>query len=133
MTREELIRSKSYHLTRIQNELFRHVNEYIEKKGINRSKFAEELGVTKGYVTQILNGEFDFKLSKLIELAIAIGKIPEINYAEIEELLENKSKEQLEVSYLSGPDTDDLHWTLPGKIVQFNQDPKNPVFSSTCR
>ncbi|GET27096.1 helix-turn-helix transcriptional regulator [Prolixibacter sp. NT017] len=85
MKREKLIKSKGYNVAKIQNELFRQLTEYIEKKGITRSQFAKELGVSKGYVSQILNGDFDFKLSKLVELSLAIGKVPEINFKSFEE------------------------------------------------
>lgn len=91
MKRERLLKSKGYNLTKIQNELFRQLNEYIKKKGITRTQFAKELGVSKGYVSQVLNGEFDFKLSKLVELSLAIGKIPEIKFNSLEEV---KSKER---------------------------------------
>jgi len=90
MKRDKLLKSKGYNLTKIQNELFRQLNEYIKKKGITRTQFAKELGVSKGYVSQVLNGEFDFKLSKLVELSLAIGKIPEIKFSSLEEV---KSKE----------------------------------------
>lgn len=91
MKRHKLLKSKGYNLTKIQNELFRQLNEYIKTKGITRTQFAKELGVSKGYVSQILNGEFDFKLSKLVELSLAIGKIPEIKFSSFEEV---KNKER---------------------------------------
>ena len=80
MKRSELIKSKGYQVTKIQNELFREVHEYLKANKISQTQFAKELGVTKGYVSQILNGNFDFKLSKLVELSIAIGKIPEVSF-----------------------------------------------------
>lgn len=96
MKRDKLLKSKGYNLTKIQNELFRQLNEYIKKKGITRTQFAKELGVSKGYVSQVLNGEFDFKLSKLVELSLAIGKIPEIKFSSLEEV---KSKERKVETY----------------------------------
>ena len=41
---------------------------------------AEYLGCSKGYVSQLLNGNFDHKLSKLVELSLAIGKAPLLEY-----------------------------------------------------
>lgn len=95
MKREKLIKSKGYNVTKIQNELFRQLTEYIADKGITRTQFAKELGVSKGYVSQILNGDFDFKLSKLVELSLAIGKIPEINFKPIAESKVEKIKVKL--------------------------------------
>ena len=66
--------------------MFRQVHEYLEKNNITQTQFAKDLGVTKGYVSQVLNGDFDFKLSKLVELSLAIGMIPEISFKNIDEI-----------------------------------------------
>lgn len=58
----------------------------IENK-LNRTQLAEKLGVSKGYITQILNGDFDHKVSKLIELALAFGKAPILEYKSLKEYL----------------------------------------------
>jgi transcriptional regulator with XRE-family HTH domain len=50
----------------------------MEREGINRTQLAEHLGVSKGYVSQLLNGNFDHKISKLVELALAIGLCPKL-------------------------------------------------------
>ena len=56
------------------------VNSYLKSTGMTRSQFAERLGVSKGYVSQIMNGDFDHKLSKLVELILACDKIPVISF-----------------------------------------------------
>ena len=44
----------------------------------------------KSYVSQLLNGNFDHKISKLVELSLAIGKVPILDYKDISEyVLEN--------------------------------------------
>ncbi|MBF1425942.1 MAG: hypothetical protein HXN41_09370, partial [Prevotella histicola] len=48
---------------------------------------------SKSYVTQLLNGDFDHKLSKFVELSLLIGKIPEFTFTDINEYIENESKE----------------------------------------
>lgn len=87
INREELIRSKEYWLEKIQNALFVELEDYIEKNNLNKTKFAEKLGVSKSYLSQVLNGNFDHKLSKLIELSLAIDKIPMIRFENIENCL----------------------------------------------
>ena len=87
INREELIRSKEYWLEKIQNALFFELEDYIEKNKINKTKFAEKLGVSKSYLSQVLNGNFDHKLSKLIELSLAIDKIPMVKFENIENCL----------------------------------------------
>lgn len=93
MKREKLIRSKGYNVTKIQNELFRQLTEYLDSNDISRTQFAKQLGVTKGYVSQILNGDFDYKLSKLVELSLAIGKVPEISFRPIDEVVKGDKNE----------------------------------------
>ncbi len=84
MKREDLIKTQGYNITKIQNELFRQLNEFMKKNNMNRTLLAKHLGVSKGYVSQILNGNFNFKLSKLVELSLAMGMIPEINFIPFE-------------------------------------------------
>ena len=50
-----------------------------------RPQLAKEFGVSKGYISQILNGNFNFSLSKLIELVLKIKKVPEIHFKSIDE------------------------------------------------
>lgn len=76
MKREELLRTKEYWLIKIQNDLFNTIEDYIRINHLNKSQLAEKLGVTKGYITQILNGDFDHKISKLVELSLACNAMP---------------------------------------------------------
>jgi len=92
MRREKLIRSKGYNVSKIQNELYRQLLEYLEVNEMTRSAFAKQLGVSKGYISQVLNGDFDYKISKLVELSLAIGKVPVINFESFENLESKKTK-----------------------------------------
>ncbi len=87
MNREEILSSPDYWFEEAQNELYRQVIEYKEKKGITQTQLAEQLGVSKGYISQILKGEFNYTLKKLIELSLAVGKVPQIEYKTIAEVL----------------------------------------------
>jgi transcriptional regulator with XRE-family HTH domain len=92
MTRQKLLRSSEYWFEEAQNELYRQVIEYKEQKGINQTQLAKELGVTKGYVSQILKGEFNYTLKKLIEICLAIGQVPRIEYTSISKVIEDDAK-----------------------------------------
>lgn len=76
MTREELLRSEGYWTAKIQMDLYRGIRSFMDEKQINATQMAAYLGCTKGYVSQLLNGDFDHKISKLVELCLAIDKIP---------------------------------------------------------
>jgi len=47
------------------------------------------LGVTKGYVSQILNGDFNHRLSTLVDLSLAMGKAPVIQFTDLDKIIEN--------------------------------------------
>ena len=88
ITREELISTKEYWLTQIQNELFRMVDEYLETNNMNRTQFADKIGVTKGYVSQVLNGDFNHRISKFVELSLSIGKVPIVEFKDLNKIIE---------------------------------------------
>ncbi len=104
ITRKELLKSKEFWLVNFQANLFEQVEKYLIENKMSQTEFAVKMGVSKGYISQILNGDFDHKLSKLIELSLAIGKAPLLqledmdtfvrkdNSVKIEVIKENKSK-----------------------------------------
>jgi transcriptional regulator with XRE-family HTH domain len=99
MTRDQLIQSREYWIAKIQLDLFNQIEKYMGENNLSRTQLAEKLGVTKGYVSQILNGDFDHKISKLVDLALAIGKVPDIQYTD----LYNNASEEIITSDTVGP------------------------------
>jgi transcriptional regulator with XRE-family HTH domain len=74
-------------------DLFNEVEKYLKDNNLNRAKLALQLGVSKGYITQVLNGDFDHRISKLVELALSIGVVPSVQYKNINNvILEDKEK-----------------------------------------
>ena len=102
---EERYRSKDYWTGILQLELFKLLNEYKKEKGLSQNGLAAELGFSKSYLSQVLNGNFDHRLSKLVELALAIGKIPEVNYRDIDTVVKEAKGEydSLHLSFSSKP------------------------------
>lgn len=87
MKRSELLKNEGYWTAKIQIDLYEHLEKYMDKTGLNRSQLAKKLGVSKGYISQIFNGEFNHRISKLVELSLAIDKIPEIVYRDLNEVI----------------------------------------------
>lgn len=85
MERKEVLKSPEYWTAKAQIELYNQAKVYMEKSGKNRSQLAEYLGVSKGYVSQLLNGDYDHRLSKFFELALAFGVVPQIDFVPIED------------------------------------------------
>lgn len=123
MKREKIIKSKGYNITKIQNELYRQLTNYLEENRITRTQFAKELGVSKGYVSQILNGDFDYKLSKLVELSLAIGKIPDIKFTSFAEF-DRKMNKDVKIVHLGEKRFNNRPTNVSIKSLNFNEDKK---------
>lgn len=99
MRREELLKSKEYWLTKIQIDLFNEVEKYMDKYKLNRTQLAEKLGVSKGYISQILNGDADHRISKLVELSLAVGVVPQLSFEDMEIVVKKDSLDAVMNSY----------------------------------
>lgn len=92
MTRKQLLKSREYWIAQVQLNLLNLIENYRKEKNINKTQLANELGVTKGYITQILNGNFDHRVSKLIDLSLAFNKAPIFNYTDLDKYIQNDAK-----------------------------------------
>lgn len=114
--------SASYWTQLIQLSLFDMIKSYLSSEGITKKEFADRLGVNKSYVTQILNGDFDHRLSKMVQLGLACGMVPKIEFAPISD-----AADILQTTYL-GP----KKWEYSGKytgVVSIRRE--NPFHKST--
>lgn len=92
----ELIQSEEYWLTYFQTMLFESISSYLEEKKMSKTDFAKEIGVSKGYITQVLNGDFNHRISTFVKLALATGKVPNLELISVEEYLESKKQKREE-------------------------------------
>lgn len=95
MDRIELIKSSEYWTTKFQLDLYNCAMQFMAENNMNRTQLAKYLGVSKGYISQLLNGDYDHKLSKLVELALAFGFVPDISFVKTEEYLRSETKVSL--------------------------------------
>lgn len=93
MKREDLLKSKEYWITKIQLDLFEMIENYLKVNNLSKKQLADKLGVSKSYITQILNGNFDHKISKLVELSLAFEKVPLLEYKNISNYITNETLE----------------------------------------
>lgn len=97
MTRKELLSSVGYWTANVQISLYEMIGKYLKEKELSKTQFAEKLGVSKGYVSQVLNGDFNHKISKLVQLSLAVNKVPVLTFVELDtyvredEILSSKS------------------------------------------
>lgn len=99
ITREELLKTEEYWFETIQNEIYRQVESYLHENNLTKSQFANKLGVTKGYVSQILNGNFNATLKKLIELSLAIDIAPVFDFQNLNEYIKEDFQKRYELQY----------------------------------
>ncbi len=90
--REKIIKSPEYWLEEIQGEVYRLLREFMDNNNLSQKDVASRLGVSPSYVSQVLNGNFNFTISKLVELSIAVGKVPDLRFISIKDFL---SREEL--------------------------------------
>jgi len=57
------------------------------------------LGVTKGYVSQILNGNYNATLKKLIELSLAVESAPVFDFQNLNEYIKEDFQKHYEMQY----------------------------------
>jgi transcriptional regulator with XRE-family HTH domain len=60
---------------------------------MSQTQLAIQLGVSKGYISQVMKGEFNFTLKKLIELSLAVGKAPAIVFKPLAEFTPTEDNE----------------------------------------
>lgn len=131
MTREELLRCPEYWTTLIQNELYRQIQSYMEEHNMNKAQLAEHLGCSRGYVTQLLNGDFDHKISKLVELSLAIGMVPSVSFRDLEHVDDRVSFECKGVIETAPRLTIAKNRMIAIPVQKYNQ-PVNGYTSSDC-
>jgi len=99
INREELLKTKEYWFETLQNDIFRMVDEYIQKEDITQTKLAEQLGVSKGYISQVINGNFNFSLKKMIELSLALNNVPDFKFKDLGQYIQEDKQKRFEMMY----------------------------------
>jgi transcriptional regulator with XRE-family HTH domain len=93
LKQEELVKSPEYWLETMQNEIFRQVTSYLKDNHMTQTQLSIQLGVSKGYISQVMKGEFNYTLKKLIELSLAVGKAPVLSFKTLTEINQSGQKE----------------------------------------
>ena len=80
ITREELLQSAEYWEQQVQLEIYNCASRFMEEHKMNRTMLAKYLGVSKGFVSQLLSGNYNYSLSKLIEISVKLGYRPDFTF-----------------------------------------------------
>jgi transcriptional regulator with XRE-family HTH domain len=65
---------KAWHQERTIFEVTERLCELLEQKGMTRTRFAKLMGTTKGYVSQLLDGECNMTLRTLSDAFLALDR-----------------------------------------------------------
>ena len=91
--REKIISQPSYWVEQINGELYDSIMSYMEVHNMKRKDLAKYLGISKGRMSQIINdGDINFSLEKIIQIALRIGKIPSFKFQDKKEFLEHETE-----------------------------------------
>lgn len=116
--REEILRGSGYWLAKVQIQVFNLLNTYMEENNLTQKQVAEKLNVSPSYVSQILNGNFNFTISKLIELALLVGKAPIIKFETIEQILNAEAAQRQVEGKSKKKKAPNLNSTVPSITVR---------------
>ncbi|MGD0037095.1 MAG: helix-turn-helix transcriptional regulator [Bacteroidota bacterium] len=75
-----------------QMELTEQILTELEKRNLSRSDLAAVLGVSRSYISQLLNGRVNLRSNTYFRLCFEIGLVPNINYSCMDNLLFEKPK-----------------------------------------
>ncbi|MBL0744130.1 helix-turn-helix domain-containing protein [Chryseolinea lacunae] len=85
ISKSKLLKQPDYLLSKYQAELFRQLSQYMDNNSLTQKQVAAKLGVSTSYINQILKGNFNFTLKKLIELSLLMGKVPRLEFVNIKD------------------------------------------------
>ncbi|MEM0996433.1 MAG: helix-turn-helix transcriptional regulator [Bacteroidota bacterium] len=83
-TESQLKQTAGYWIEEIRHQLVEMVRAYLEENKITQTAFANELGVTKGYVSQLLNGSSNITLKTMVRIVLATGHAPDFRFVALE-------------------------------------------------
>ena len=67
---------------------------FMKKNNLNKTQLAEKLNFSKGYISQVLNGDFDHKLSKMVDLSLSCNTIPLMFFVDKDDFVKNDSEDK---------------------------------------
>ncbi|HEY9082910.1 MAG TPA: helix-turn-helix domain-containing protein [Vicingaceae bacterium] len=89
--RELIFNHPTYWVEGVNGDLYDTIISYMKKHNMKRKDLAIHLNISPGRVSQILNnGDINFSLEKVIEIALKLDKVPVFKFENKEEFLEKE-------------------------------------------
>lgn len=83
ITRQDILTNSAYWEQKIQLEIYNCACTFMKTNNMNRTMLATHLGVSKSFVSQLLSGNYNYSLSKLIEISLKLGFQPDFTFKPI--------------------------------------------------
>lgn len=100
---ERILQEPGYWIEAVNGTMYNAILDYMEQNHLNRTRLATHLGISKGRVSQILNdGQINFSIEKLIEIALKIGKYPVFELKDAEEFRAGRFRYKSSFSFQDG-------------------------------
>lgn len=94
ISKDKLLKQPNYLLSKYQAEVYRQLSAFMKDNNLSQKKVAKKLGVSNSYVNQILKGNFNYTLKKLIEISLLIGKVPSIEFLSFDDYWDQQKKKR---------------------------------------
>lgn len=89
---------------------------YMEVHNMKRKDLAKYLGISKGRMSQIINdGDINFSLEKIIQIALKIGKIPSFRFENREGFLQRETETEFHGAHILTFEFNQLRSSFSGK------------------
>lgn len=130
LNKKELYKTSEYWVDELQNEIYRQVTDYMKKYNLNQNELAEKWNISKGYVSQILKGNCNFSLKKLVAISLALEKAPVLQYISTDGYYEMEKISIYIEEHMNKPftinstsSTTSINHNTPSKCIAINPKP----------
>lgn len=99
-TKERLVRGEGYWMETIQQSIHEALVGYMEQHGLNQTELAHRLGFTRGYVSQLMNGNFNLSQRKIVQLLLKLDMVPDLRIRSVDSYLASLKANEVKLMVL---------------------------------
>ena len=101
-TKERLVRGEGYWMETIQQAIHEALLAYMEEHDLNQTELAAKLGFTRGYVSQLMNGNFNLSQRKIVQLLLKLDRVPDLRIRSVDSYLASLRANETKLVVMKG-------------------------------